>query len=155
MTDNTKLREALRALTEIATASDDSTVKGLKQLAELRLTTLQTQPAAAGVSDAEIDRILSTPIPGGSVASHWFLPHDTDKGLANVRDVVRAMLTSARAILSLRPQAVPMTEAERAEVFRKAEARMVYDLELSWRDAVVKETEAHFGITAQGAQEGV
>lgn len=62
-----------------------------------------------------------------------------------------------RVIAALRPaqQAVPMTEAERAEVFRKAEARMVYDLELSWRDAVVKETEAHHGITAQGAQEGV
>jgi len=52
-------------------------------------------------------------------------------------------------------QAVPMTAEQRAEVFRKAESRMVYDLNLSWRDAVVRETEAHHGITAQGAQEGV
>lgn len=52
MIENTKLREALRALTEIATASDDSTVKGLKQLAELRLTALQSQPAAPGVTGA-------------------------------------------------------------------------------------------------------
>lgn len=80
------------------------------QMRAYALDALQSQPAAAGVSDAEINRILSTPIPGGSVASHWFLPHDTGKGLANVRDVVRAMLTSARAIIALRPQAVPMTD---------------------------------------------
>lgn len=75
----------------------------IEMLAELDAATYQVpaQPEpVVGLTDEEIDQILSTPIPGGSQASHWFLPHDTDKGLANVRDVVRAMLTSARAILA-------------------------------------------------------
>jgi len=72
----------------------------------------------------------------------------------------RSKLDGCRAALSKilcapAQQAVPMTAEQRAEVFRKAESRMVYDLNLSWRDAVVRETEAHHGITAQGAQEGV
>ena len=54
-----------------------------------------TAPAAEvpeAMGDAEIDKLLSTSIPGGSQARDWFLPHDTEKGLANVRDVVRLML---------------------------------------------------------------
>ena len=52
-------------------------------------------PAQAGLADAQIDRLLSTAIPGGSTARDWFLPHDTDRGLENVRAVVRAMLSAA------------------------------------------------------------
>lgn len=44
------------------------------------------------LTDREVDRILSVRIPGGSEARHWFLPHDTKKGLENVRNVVRAMI---------------------------------------------------------------
>lgn len=46
------------------------------------------------LSDEAVDRILSTHIPGGSQARWWFLPHDLPQGLANVRDVVRRMLTT-------------------------------------------------------------
>lgn len=48
------------------------------------------------MTDEEIDRLLSTPIPGGSQARDWFLPHDTDRGLENVRDVVRRMMEELR-----------------------------------------------------------
>lgn len=58
---------------------------------------LYTRPAPGVPDDAEVDRILSTSIPGGSAARDWFLPHETPKGLANVRDVVRAMLAAAQA----------------------------------------------------------
>lgn len=40
----------------------------------------------------QIERGLKAPIPGGSQAWHWFLPHDTTpQGAANVRDVLRRM----------------------------------------------------------------
>lgn len=60
----------------------------------------------------------------------------------------------ARAILALRPQAVPMTRAQRLEVFRKAEDRMAHDINLCWRNALIEETEAHHGITAQAKKDG-
>ena len=43
-------------------------------------------------TDAEVDRMLDVPIPGGSRARDWFLPHGTKKGLENVREVVRRMV---------------------------------------------------------------
>ena len=56
------------------------------------------QKSRVTLSDAQIDRILRTRIPGGSEASHWFLPHEQEKGLQNVRDVVRRMLETAAEI---------------------------------------------------------
>lgn len=53
------------------------------------------QPAEPALTDKLIDRILSAPIPGGSAARDWFLPHDTELGLSNVRRVVREMLRAA------------------------------------------------------------
>lgn len=47
------------------------------------------------LTDREVDRILSTRIPGGSYARDWFLPHYTKKGLENVRDVVRAIVEAS------------------------------------------------------------
>lgn len=57
--------------------------------------------ATSQLSDGEIDRLLSTPIPGGSAARDWFLPHDTEQGLANVRTVVRLMLAAAPPLITL------------------------------------------------------
>jgi integrase len=54
------------------------------------------QPVSAGLTDAEIDRLLSARIPGGSAARDWFLPHESERGLENVRDVVRALLSAAQ-----------------------------------------------------------
>lgn len=53
-----------------------------------------SQPAASqeALTDAQVDQMLSASIPGGSAARDWFLPHESAKGLANVRDVVRLML---------------------------------------------------------------
>lgn len=49
----------------------------------------------------------------------------------------------------------PMSGEQRAEVFRRADARMVYDINLSWRNAVVEEVEVHHGINQpQLKQEG-
>jgi hypothetical protein len=50
-------------------------------------------------SDEELDRILSTRIPGGSAARDWFLPHDTERGLENVREVVQRMFDTGLEIL--------------------------------------------------------
>lgn len=50
---------------------------------------------SAPLTDAQVDRMLSAPIPGGSAARDWFLPHDYPQGLRNVRDVVRAMAAAA------------------------------------------------------------
>ena len=86
------------------------------------------QPAE--VSDAEIRDALEAE----------FL---NEPGKRNLADDLRI----ARAILALRPQAVPMTRAQRLEVFRKAEDRMAHDINLCWRNALIEETEAHHGIT--------
>jgi hypothetical protein len=57
---------------------------------------LQSQSNTDGwVTDEQIDRILSTVQPGGSQARDWFLPHEHPKGLENVRNVVRSMLSAA------------------------------------------------------------
>lgn len=53
------------------------------------------RPLDTRMTDADIDRLLSTPVPGGSQARDWFLPHDTERGLANVREVVRRIITAA------------------------------------------------------------
>lgn len=46
----------------------------------------------SNLSDEEVDRMLRAVIPGGSSARDWFLPHESERGLKNVRDVVRAMV---------------------------------------------------------------
>lgn len=71
---------------------------------------MKPQPASTAVtgqasdrpelSDEQVDRILSTQIPGGSAARDWFLPHEAPKGLANVRDVVRRMVATAVRVAS-------------------------------------------------------
>jgi len=49
----------------------------------------------------------------------------------------------ARAAIAARK---PLTDEQRAEVFRAAENRMVHALNLSWRNAVVEEVERAHGI---------
>jgi len=86
MSHTEQMREALRKIKHEAVSLADAQVIALDAL---------TAPAAEvpeAMGDAEIDKLLSTSIPGGSQARDWFLPHDTEKGLANVRDVVRLML---------------------------------------------------------------
>jgi len=72
------------------------------------------------------------------------------RAVARSGDVYHLMATQtywlawqARAALSARK---PLTDEQRAEVFRAAENRMVYALNLSWRNAVVEEVERAHGI---------
>jgi hypothetical protein len=50
---------------------------------------------AVALTDEQVDRMLSAVIPGGSAARDWFLPHEHQRGLENVRGVVRAMYAAA------------------------------------------------------------
>lgn len=59
-------------------------------------TVAATQGLRSALSDEQIDRLLSAQVPGGSAARDWFLPHDTERGAANVRDVVRALIGGAK-----------------------------------------------------------
>ncbi|MCA3225965.1 MAG: hypothetical protein ING52_10710 [Burkholderiales bacterium] len=45
--------------------------------------------ARCDLSDEPIEQILCTPIPGGSQARAWFLPHADDLGSKSARNVVR------------------------------------------------------------------
>ena len=47
------------------------------------------------VTERQIDLALRARIPGGSNAEDWFLPHESKKAKANIRDVVKAMLSAA------------------------------------------------------------
>lgn len=46
-----------------------------------------------------------------------------------------------------------MTRAQREAVYARAEARIQKDVNLSWRDAIISETEMHHGITAPAGGE--
>jgi len=50
------------------------------------------------LTDEQVDRILSTVVPGGSQARDWFLPHPSPRATNNVRDVVRRMCATARVV---------------------------------------------------------
>ena len=47
-----------------------------------------------------------------------------------------------------------MTRAQREAVYARAEERVQKDINLSWRDAIISETEMHHGITAPAGGEG-
>ena len=49
------------------------------------------------MTNEEVDRILSARVPGGSEVRDWFLPHETDRGLENVRNIVRIIASADRA----------------------------------------------------------
>ena len=51
------------------------------------------QAGPVRLTDKNIDRALSERVPGGSEVRDWFLPHDTDRGHANILTVVRAIET--------------------------------------------------------------
>ena len=48
------------------------------------------------MTNEEVDRILSARVPGGSEVRDWFLPHETDRGLENVRNIVRLISSIER-----------------------------------------------------------
>ena len=110
-------------------------------LDKLRMTlaTLQAQPAE--VSDATINRL---------VYEHTKLnPNQADD-----LDLLLGFRKAVRAILALRPQAVPMTREQRKAVVEAAEVLMKADINLPWRDAIITATEAHHRINAPAGGEG-
>ena len=46
------------------------------------------------MTNEEVDRILSARVQGGSEVRDWFLPHETDRGLENVRNIVRIIASA-------------------------------------------------------------
>jgi len=61
----------------------------------------------------------------------------------NMLDFARAVIAADRAAQQERK---PMTQAQRRQVLRRAEAAMSADINLSWRDAIMSETEIHHDI---------
>jgi len=56
----------------------------------------------------------------------------------------------ASAALAAKQERKPMTRDQRKQIFRDAENRMMREINLSWRDAVVECVEAHHGIVEKG-----
>lgn len=118
---------------------------------------LTQQPAAAGVSDAEIreqfeDSIKRSAIaattPLGTVTINDAFHHYADPDTDTMWLGYRAGFKRARAILALRPQAVPMTEEQRQQAFNKSWATS------SDFFAGIEAAEAHHGIAAPAGGEG-
>lgn len=122
----------------------------------VQLAALQSQPAAE-VSVAE-DKYVEQIMEQAQVfASAWSLVGGRfDFGNAlddanEAKDELRALV--ARAILALRPQAVPMTEGTARQFVEWMKAQPE-DREPTTIDGALAEFEARQGITAQGAQGG-
>lgn len=74
-------------------------------------------------TDGQVDRILRTHVPGGSTALAWFLPYANERGLANIRDVVRLMLTDALPMLAKAPADLESLRTQVALLKSAVEAR--------------------------------
>ena len=62
------------------------------------------------MTDEDVDKLLSVQVPGGSSARDWFLPHETEKGLENVRNVVRLMVAAAQGVMTVQQEPVAWTD---------------------------------------------
>lgn len=52
------------------------------------------------MTNDDIDRLLDTPVPGGSRVRDWFLQHESEAGLSNVRQVVRLMFAESERTIA-------------------------------------------------------
>lgn len=48
------------------------------------------------LTDSEVDYLLNVYIPGGYTVRDWFLPHENERALDNVRDVIRSIVAAAK-----------------------------------------------------------
>ena len=67
-------------------------------------------------------------------------------------EAIRARLAHTEgksATAPAQPERKPMTKGQREQVARRAEAEMNGNVNLSWRDALMSETEAFHGIKEQ------
>lgn len=97
------------------------------------------QPAAAEVSDGQIDRIC-------------YLA--TEIRFAKTDDAAQAVIDQIRAILALRPQAVPMSRKELGEATARAHIAFCLAKFDTYEEALLTEFQAHHGITAPAGGEG-
>lgn len=86
-----KCAELVNRLRTIAIAFHDHDQLREIIAAEIRPLFRAAQQSSA-LTDEQVDRILSTQIPGGSSARDWFLPFRDEKGLNNIRCTARRML---------------------------------------------------------------
>ena len=111
------------------------------QMRAYALATLQAQPAE--VSDEEILKASRHPRTG---MYPW-----------GIGSTEAEFMRAVRAILALRPQAVPMTEEQIVAALKACDREdpskegWIWRTRIKWARAI----EAHHGITAQGAQEWV
>jgi len=114
------------------------------------LATLQSQPAAAGVSDEPTDEQIAA-----GMRELFAGPKPWPSWETTLKRVYQAMS-------ALRPQAVPMTD-EQAKQFLKRSALLDMFLHIGWYSAprkgfdehalsLIRAVEAHHGITAQGGE---
>lgn len=107
------------------------------QMRAYALATLQAQPAAE-VSDAEIKRVWYA----CGVGTDYDVPPSEDD------------MRFARAVLALRPQAVPMSRKELGEATARAHIAFCLAKFDTYEEALLTEFQAHHGITAPAGGEG-
>ena len=71
--------------------------------------------------------------------------HEVLTDLHDIKEAVKAAL-AAPATAPAQPERKPMTKGQREQVARRAEAAMNGNVNLSWRDALMSETEAFHDI---------
>ena len=71
--------------------------------------------------------------------------HEVLTDLHDIKEAVKAAL-AAPATTPAQPERTPMTKEQREQVARRAEAAMNGNVNLSWRDALISETEAFHDI---------
>jgi hypothetical protein len=117
------------------------------------LAKLQAAPQAA---HSPVKGYLSTHCPYCEQEFH-FEPPQAAQGVGEVCSECRGPLGAHDRTCSKAPTpspAVGLTDEQRAEVFRSAERRMVYDSNLSWRNAIIDEVERLHGIPTGTASDG-
>lgn len=125
LADLDAVRGALEGCITAIERTDHYTEADRFAAAEKALAALQSQPAAAGVSDAELRAIDD--------AHDW--------------QTTAGRMAAYRAILALRPQAVPMTDGERLVIAERYCTKNWTDNYLALIDAVIADVQAHHGIT--------
>ncbi len=69
------------------------------------------------MTNEEVDKILSAKVQGGSEVRDWFLPHETDRGLENVCNIVRLIASTKRDNCAPTWQPIDTAPKDRSDVW--------------------------------------
>lgn len=105
----------------------------------------------AEVTDADIEQVLAL---AHSYADAKLMRYGA-LGIKEPPDPSAAFIELRRAILSLRPEKVPMTDAEASDMIRETVRGNAIRREGSTSLQIVRATERYYGITAQAKKEVV